>query len=52
MPNVYAVAATAVVPGLLSQMQGMLQQYGLFGELVHVGTIGAVFAAFVYVILP
>lgn len=49
MPNLYAVAATAVVPSLLSQTQGLLRQYGLFGELVHVGGVGAVFTAFVYV---
>jgi len=49
VPNLYAIAATAVVPGLLSQTQGILRQYGLFGDLVHVASIGAVFAGFVYV---
>lgn len=51
MPNLYAVAATAVVPSVLSQTQGVLRQYGLFGELIHVGGIAAVFAAFVYVVI-
>lgn len=49
VPNLYAIAATAVIPSALSQTQGVLRQYGLFGDLVHVGAVGAVFAAFVYV---
>jgi oligosaccharide translocation protein RFT1 len=49
VPNLYAIAATAVVPSVLSNTQGILHQYGLFGDLVHVGGVGAVFAAFVYV---
>lgn len=49
VPNLYAIAATAVVPSVLSKTQGILRQYGLFGDLVHVGSVGAVFAAFVYV---
>lgn len=47
IPNLYAVAATAVVPGLLGQTQSFFRVYGLIGELVHVASIGAVFAAFV-----
>ena len=49
VPNLYAVAVTAVVPSVLSQTQSVLSQYGLFGDLVHVGAVGSVFAAFVYV---
>lgn len=49
VPNLYAIAATAVIPSVLSRSQGILRQYGLFGDLVHVGAVGAVFAAFVYV---
>lgn len=49
VPNLSAIAATAVVPSVLSRTQGILRQYGLFGDLVHVGAVGAVFAAFVYV---
>lgn len=49
VPNLYAVAATAVVPTLLSQAQGILRQYGLFGDLVCVGSVAVAFAAFVYV---
>ena len=49
MPNLYAIAATAVVPSVLGQTQGILRQYGLFGDLVHVGAVAVVFAAFVYV---
>lgn len=49
VPNLYAIAATAVVSSVLSRTQGILRQYGLFGDLVHVGAVGAVFAAFVYV---
>ena len=49
VPNLYAIAATAVVPSVLSKTQGILHQYVLFGDLVHVGGVGAVFAAFVYV---
>jgi hypothetical protein len=49
VPNLYAIAATAVVPSVLSKTQGALHQYGLFGDLAHVGGVGAVFAAFVYV---
>ena len=49
VPNLSAIAATAVVPSILGRTQGMLRQYGLFGDLVHVGAVGAVFAAFVYV---
>lgn len=49
MPNLYAIAATAVIPSVLSRTQGILHQYGLLGDLVHVGGVGAVFAAFVYV---
>jgi hypothetical protein len=40
-----------VVPGVLNQTQGLLRQYGLFGDLVHVASIGAVFAGSVYVII-
>jgi hypothetical protein len=36
-----------VVPGVLNQTQGVLRQYGLFGDLVHVAGVGAVFAGFV-----
>lgn len=50
VPNIFAIAATAVVPGVLIQTRGILLQYGLFGDLAQVGSIGAVFAAFVYVI--
>lgn len=49
VPNFYAIAATAVVPSVLSKTEGLLRQYGLFGDLVHVGGVGAVFAVFVYV---
>ena len=49
VPNLYAIAATAVVPSVLSRTQGILRRYGLFGDLVHVGAVGAVFAALVYV---
>ncbi|KAK4539565.1 hypothetical protein LTR36_010842 [Oleoguttula mirabilis] len=47
LPNLYAVGATAVVPSLLTQSRGLLGQYGLLGELVRVGAIGGLFAAFV-----
>jgi oligosaccharide translocation protein RFT1 len=50
VPNLYAIAATAVVPSLLSQTQGILSQYGLFGDLVHVGSVAVAFSAFVYVL--
>lgn len=45
----YAVAGAAVVPSLLAQTQGLplLQPYGLLGELVRIGAIGALYAAFV-----
>ncbi|KAK4574254.1 Oligosaccharide translocation protein rft1 [Recurvomyces mirabilis] len=46
LPNLYAVGATAVVPSLLARTQGLLGQYGILGDLVRVGAIGAVFAAF------
>jgi len=49
VPNLYVIAATAVVPGVLNQTQGILRQYGLLGDLVHVGSVAAAFAAFVYV---
>lgn len=49
VPNLYAVAATAVVSSALGQTQGIFRQYGLFGDLVHVGAVAVVFAAFVYV---
>ena len=49
VPNLYAVAATAVVPSVIGQTQGILRQYGLFGDLVHVGAVTVVFAVFVYV---
>lgn len=51
VPNFYAIAATAVVPSLLSQTQGILRQYGSFGDLVHVGSVAVAFAAFVYVFI-
>ena len=45
----YAVGGAAIVPSVLAQTQGLplLQPYGLLGELVRIGAIGAVFAAFV-----
>lgn len=49
LPNLYAVAATAVVPSALGQTQGIFHPYGLFGDLVHVGAVAVVFAAFVIV---
>lgn len=49
MPNLYAIAATAVVPSVLGQTQAILRQYGLFGDLVHTGGVAVAFAAFVYV---
>jgi len=39
-----------VVPGVLSQTQGVFRQYGLFGDLVHVASVGALFAGLVYVL--
>lgn len=44
----YAMAGAAVVPSILAQTRDLpfLQPYGLLGELVRIGTIGAVFAAF------
>ena len=47
MPNAYAIAASAVVPSLLSRSQGLLQRYGLLGDLARVGAVGVAFAAFV-----
>ncbi|KAK6434894.1 Oligosaccharide translocation protein rft1 [Oleoguttula sp. CCFEE 5521] len=47
LPTPYAIAATAVVPVVLSQTQKYGAAYGLLGELVRVGGIGAVFAGFV-----
>lgn len=47
LPNTYAIAATAVVPSLLSQTSSLLAAYGILGELVHVGGIGGAFALFV-----
>jgi oligosaccharide translocation protein RFT1 len=46
LPNVYAVGAAAVVPSLLLRTQGLLARYGVLGELVRLGGIGAVFAGF------
>jgi len=46
LPNLYAVGATAVVPSLLARTQGLLGRYGIMGDLVRVGAIGAIFAAF------
>jgi hypothetical protein len=51
VPNLYAIAATAVVPSVLNRTQGILSQYGLFGDLVHVGSVAVAFSAFVYVLL-
>ena len=47
LPSMYATAATAVVPSVLSQTRGlaMLLSYGVVGELVRIGVIGAEFAA-------
>lgn len=47
LPNVYAIAATAVVPSLLAQTSSLLAAYGILGELVRVGSIGGAFALFV-----
>ncbi|KAI6871009.1 Rft-1-domain-containing protein, partial [Hortaea werneckii] len=47
LPNVFAVGVSAVVPSLLSRTAGLLGQYGLLGELVRVGAVGAVFALIV-----
>ncbi|WPH00194.1 Hypothetical protein R9X50_00301700 [Acrodontium crateriforme] len=47
VPNIYGMAAMAVVPSLLSRTHGLLGQYGLLGELVRVGAIGSSFAMFV-----
>ncbi|KAK3109674.1 Oligosaccharide translocation protein rft1 [Teratosphaeriaceae sp. CCFEE 6253] len=46
LPNVYAVGAAAVVPSLLSRTKGLLEGYGLIGELARVGAVGGAFAAF------
>jgi hypothetical protein len=40
-----------VVPTLINQTQGVLRQHGLFGDLVHVGSVAVAFAAFVYDIM-
>ncbi|KXT08525.1 hypothetical protein AC579_983 [Pseudocercospora musae] len=47
LPSMYATAGAVVVPGLLRQTSGMLDRYGLLGELVRVGVIGAGLACFV-----
>ena len=47
LPNMYAVGGTAVVPSLLARTQGLLGRYGILGNLIRVGAIGSVFAAFV-----
>ncbi|KJY01370.1 hypothetical protein TI39_contig293g00022 [Zymoseptoria brevis] len=47
LPNPYAIAATAVVPSLIARSASLLAQYGLLGDLVRVGGVGAVFALFV-----
>ncbi|OQO15444.1 hypothetical protein B0A51_16891 [Rachicladosporium sp. CCFEE 5018] len=47
LPTPYAIAATAVVPVALSQTQKYGTAYGLLGDLLRVGGIGAVFAGFV-----
>ncbi|RMY96684.1 hypothetical protein D0862_08476 [Hortaea werneckii] len=47
LPNVFAVGVSAIVPSLLSRTTGLLGQYGLLGELVRVGAVGAVFALIV-----
>jgi oligosaccharide translocation protein RFT1 len=48
LPNVLAVGGAAVVPSLLGQTQGLgvLQRYGLMGELLRVGVVGVGFAGF------
>ncbi|KAK6431542.1 Oligosaccharide translocation protein rft1 [Oleoguttula sp. CCFEE 5521] len=47
LPSPYAIAATAVVPVVLSQTQKYGAAYGLLGDLLRVGGIGAIFAGFV-----
>ncbi|SMQ52066.1 unnamed protein product [Zymoseptoria tritici ST99CH_3D7] len=47
LPNPYAIAATAVVPSLLARSGSLTAQYGLLGDLVRVGGVGAAFALFV-----
>ncbi|KAK3691901.1 Oligosaccharide translocation protein rft1 [Vermiconidia calcicola] len=45
LPNMYAVAATAMVPSVLSQSRGilpLLSRYGVAGEFVRVGGIAGV----------
>lgn len=49
LPSMYGIAGAVVVPSILSQTADLpqLQPYGLLGELVRIGAISAVFAAFV-----
>lgn len=47
LPSIYAIAATAVIPSLISQTSSLLTCYGILGELVRVGAIGGAFALFV-----
>ena len=47
LPNAYAIAVTAMVPSILLQVLPILEQYGLLGDLVRVGAVGALFTVVV-----
>lgn len=49
LPNMYATGAAVVIPSLLSQTSGLFAKYGLLGDLVRVGGIGAAFALLIAV---
>ncbi|EME81236.1 uncharacterized protein MYCFIDRAFT_140622 [Pseudocercospora fijiensis CIRAD86] len=50
LPSMYATAGAVVVPGLLNQTSGMLDRYGLLGELARVGTVSIGLALFIAII--
>jgi hypothetical protein len=47
LPTVYTMAVTVVVPSILAQSRNavVLQRYGTLGELLMLGSIGAIYAA-------
>ena len=47
IPNLYVAGVGITLPSVLARSQGVLRQYGLFGELLRVGMIGGTFAVFV-----
>ena len=44
LPNYLIVAAAVVMPSLIGRSRGLLEEYGLVGDLVRVGGIGGAFA--------